>query len=158
MSWSFGDETGWMVGAGAFLAIALGVGWGVYVGSHRLFSMGSLDLGRPVSRRPSIVLGVLVGVSVFSSFYFTALSGFTRLDYRDGQLIMGYILPAHTVSVSFLEVMNVQEKPTYKGRWRLVLITDIHGSYESALSWQADVHQVAEWLRREMRQPSLTPR
>jgi hypothetical protein len=71
---------------------------------------------------------------------------------------LGYILPARTVSVSFLEGINVQEEPTYKGRWRLVLSTDMGGTYESALSWQADVHQAAEWLRREMRQPSLTPR
>lgn len=153
MSWSFGDETGWMIGAGVFCVIAFGIGWVVSEVAHRLRSMGSLDLGRPVSRWPSVVLGALIGVSVFSSFYFAALSGFTRLDYRDGELMLGYILPARTVSVPFVEVMNVQEEPAHKGRWRLRLMTDTHGSYESALASQADVHQVAEWLWREMRQP-----
>ena len=158
MSWSFGDETGWMIGAGVFWGIACGIGWGVSGITHGLLCRESLELGRPVSRKPSMILGALVGVAVFSLFYFSALSGFMQLDYRHGQLTMRYILPARTVVLPFIEVMNVQEVPEYKGRWRLVLSTDTGGTYESALSWQADVHQAAEWLRREMRQPSLTPR
>ena len=102
MSWSFGDETGWMIGAGVFFGIACGIGWAVY---------------------------------------------------QHGQLTMRYILPARTVVLPFIEVMNVQEVPEYKGRWRLVLITDTSGAYESAQASRADVQQAAEWLRRQMQQP-----
>ena len=153
MKWSFGDETGWMIGAGLFLLLSVLLGWAVYGITHRLLSMGSLDQGRAVSRRPSLLLGTLVGLAVFASFYLTSLSGFLRLEHQHGQLTMTYILPARTVILPFIEVMNVQAEPAYKGHWRLVLTTDTSGSYESALSSQADVQQAAEWLRREMQQP-----
>ncbi len=153
VSWSFGDETGWMIGAGVFCVIAFGIGWVVSEVAHRLRSMGSLDLSRPVSRKLSMALGALVGFAVFASFYFSALSGFMQLDYRQGQLTMRYILPERTVVLPFIEVMNVLEELAYKGQWRLVLITDTSGTYESALASRADVQQAAEWLRQEMRQP-----
>jgi hypothetical protein len=158
VSWSFGDEAGWMIGAGVFCVIAFGIGWGFSEIVHRLRRREALELGRPVSRKPSMILGVLVGVAVFALFYFTALSGFMQLDYHREQLSMRYILPARTVVLPFIEVMNVQEVPEHKGRWRLVLTTDTSGTYESALSWQADVYQAAEWLRREMRQLPSAPR
>ena len=153
MSWSFGDETGWMIGAGVFFGIACGIGWAVSEMTHRLLRREARGLGRPVSRKPGIILGVLLGVTVFSVFSFTALSGFMQLNYQHGQLTMRYILPARTVVLPFIEVMNVQEVPEYKGRWRLVLITDTSGAYESAQASRADVQQAAEWLRRQMQQP-----
>ena len=53
----------------------------------------------------------------------------------------------------FIEVMNVQEEPAFKGQWRLVVVTDTNGIYESALSSQADVHRAAEIIRQQMLQP-----
>lgn len=158
MSWTFGDPAGWMIGAGVFLGIACGIGWGASEITHRLRRREALDLGRPVSRKPSLIFGLLLGAAVFSLFYFTALSGFMELEYRQGQLTMRYILPARTVILPFIEVMNVQEVPEYKGRWRLVLTTDTSGSYESAQASRADVEQAAAWLRREMQQLPLTAR
>jgi len=58
------------------------------------------------------------------------------------------------VVLPFNEVMNVQEEPAFKGQWRLVLITDTSGTYESALTSQADVHQAVEWIQRQMREPN----
>ncbi len=115
--------------------------------------MGSLDQEQPAGRRVSIVLSILLTLGIFSTFYFTSLSGFSRLDLRDSHLTIQYSLPERTVVLPFIEVLNVQEESAFKGRWRLVLITDTSGVYESTLASQADVHRAGEFLKHQMVQP-----
>jgi len=48
----------------------------------------------------------------------------------------------------FSDLITVQEEgPAFKGRWRLVLITETSGTYENALTPQADVHRTGAFLR-----------
>lgn len=150
ISWTFGDPTGWMIGAGFFALISALLGWVVYGVSYRLLAMGSLDQAVPASHRSSIALGTVIGAVVFAGFYSTSLSGFSRLEFGHDLLTIRYILPERTVTLPFIEVMNVQEEPAFKGRWRLMLTTDTSGVYESVLASQADVHRAAETLRRQM--------
>ena len=91
---------------------------------------------------------------IFAAFYLTSLSGFSQLDYRAGQLTIHYMLPERTVVLPFIEVMNVQEEPAFKGRWRLVLTTDTSGMYESVLASYDEVRHAGEWVKRQMRQPN----
>ena len=153
LSWSFGDSMGWAIACGFFLFFSTAVGWLVYSLSYRLLSMGSLDQGQRASRRPGVILGMLVALVIFAAFYLTSLSGFSQLEYRGGQLTIQYILPERTVILPFIEVMNVQEEPAFKDRWRLVLTTDTSGTYESALASQIDVRRAGEWLRQQMHRP-----
>ena len=153
LSWSFGDPTGWAIVCGLFLSFSTAVGWGVCGISYHFLSMGSLDQRQRASCRPCVVLGGLTALIIFAAFYFTSLRGFPQLDYRTGQLTIHYMLPERTVVLPFIEVMNVQEVPAFKGQWRLVVVTDTSGIYESALSSQADVNRAAELLRRQMVRP-----
>ncbi|MBY0249402.1 MAG: hypothetical protein K2Q17_17240 [Nitrospiraceae bacterium] len=152
-SWSFGDPTGWAIACGVFLMLSIGLGWAVYGISYRLLTMGSLDRRDQVRRWPSAMGGFLVALVIFSMLYATSLSGFLQLDYRNGQLAIHYTLPSRTVMLPFIEVMNVQEAPAFKGRWRLVLTTDTSGTHESALASYDEVRQAGAWIRRQMRQP-----
>jgi hypothetical protein len=153
MSWSFGDPIGWAIAFGFFGLFSVGIGWLVYALSRRLFSVESLEHGPSAGWRISVALGSLLALGIFSAFYFTSLSGFSRLEFRHDQLTVRYILPERTVALPFIKVLSVQEEPAFKGRWRLVLITDTHEVYESMLASQTDVHQAAEVLRQQMGRP-----
>jgi hypothetical protein len=153
MSWSFGDPTGWMVGCLFFGLISLVLGGLVYGVSSRLTSMGSLDEPRQASRRPSVVLGCLMAIGIFSALYVTSLSGYSQLELRNGHLTIHYMLPESTVVLPFIEVMHVQEEPAFKGQWRLVLTTETSRTYESVLASPSDVHRAGEFLRQLMTQP-----
>jgi hypothetical protein len=115
--------------------------------------MGSLDQEQRASRQTSVVLGILVALPIFFALYFTSLSGFSQLDLRDGQLTFRYILPERTVVLPFSEVINVQEEPAYKGRWRLVLATETNGTYESVQASRIDVRRAGDFLRQQIAQP-----
>jgi hypothetical protein len=154
LSWSFGDPTGWMIACILFLLWSGVIGLGVYGLSHRLLSMGSLDQEQRASRQPSVILGTVIAIAMFSALYFTSLSGFSQLDLRNDQLTFRYILPERTTVLAFSEVATVQEEPAYKGRWRLVLTTETSGTYESALASHADVRRAGDFLRERMAQPS----
>lgn len=154
LSWTFGDQTGWLIGAGFFTLLAMLLGWGVYGVSYRLLAMGSLDQSVPASRRGSVVLGLIIGVGVFVMFAMTSLSGFAQLMLQNGTLTIQYRWTGQTVVLPFIEVMNVQEEPAFKGQWRLVVVTDTNGIYESALASRTDVQEAAESLRRQMQHPT----
>jgi hypothetical protein len=152
-SWTFGDPTGWTIACALFLLWSGVVGLGVYGISYRLLTMGSLDQEQRAGRQTSVVLGTLVALPIFFALYFTSLSGFSRLDFRDGQLTLRYILPERNMVLPFSEVMNVQEEPAFKSRWRLVLTTETSGTYESALASRMDVRRAGDFLRQQMAQP-----
>ena len=154
LTWSLGDPTGWTIVFILFLLWSGVVGLAVYRISYHLLSMGSLDQEQKARRRTSLVLGKLVAFGIFSFIYFTILSGFSRLDLQDGQLTFRYIPPERTMVLWFSDVITVQEGPVFKGRWRLVLITETSGTYESALTPQADVHWTGAFLRQQLTQPS----
>ena len=153
MSWTFGDPIGWIVGCLVFGPFSLILGAGVYGISFRLVRMGSLDESRQASRRPSVVLGCLMAIGIFSALYVTSLSGFSQLEFRNGHLTIQYMLPERTMVLPFIEVMRVQEEPAFKGQWRLVLTTETKGTYESVLASQMDVHEAGEFLRKQMALP-----
>jgi hypothetical protein len=152
-SWAFGDPTGWTIACVLFLLWSGVVGLGVYGISYRLLTMGSLDQEQRAGRQTSVVLGILVALAIFLALYSTSLSGFSQLDLRDGQLTFRYILPERTMVLPFSEVINVQEEPAYKSRWRLVLTTETSGTYESALASRTDVHRAGDFLRDQIAQP-----
>ena len=152
-SWSFGDPTGWTIACVLFLLWSGLVGLGVSSISYRLLSMGSLDQKLRASRRASGILGTGIALAMFSTLYVASLSGFTQLELRNDQLTLRYILPERTRALSFSEVVNVHEEPAYKDRWRLIVITDSSGTYESALSFGMEVHKAGDFLRQQMVQP-----
>ena len=154
ISWSFGDPSGWMIACAFFVLLSGTIGGGLYALSYRLLMMGSLDQEQKASPRTSVVLGTLVALAIFSALYGTSLSGFSRLDLSDDRLTIHYILPERTVVLPFSEILNVQEEPAYKGRWRLALTTDTGGSYESALAFRGDVHRAGVFLKEQMAQPA----
>ena len=153
MTWTFGDPIGWMVGCLFFGLLSLILGGGVYGVSYRLTRMGSLDESSQASRRPSVVLGCLMAIGIFSALYVTSLSGFSQLEFRNGHLTIQYMLPERTTVLPFLEVMHVQEEPAFKGQWRLVLTTETSGTYESVLASRTEVHKAGEFLRQQMAFP-----
>lgn len=153
MSWTFGDPIGWMVGCLFFGLFSLILGGGVYGISFRLARMGSLDESRQASRRPSVVLGCLMAIGIFSALYVTSLSGFSQLEFRNRHLTIQYMLPERTMMLPFIEVMRVQEEPAFKGQWRLVLTTETSGTYESVLASRTEVHKAGEFLRQQMALP-----
>src|SRR5512138_15540 len=152
-SWSFGDPTGWTIGCALFVLLSGTIGGGVYALSYRLLMMGSLDQEEKASPRLSIVLGTLVALAIFSALYLTSLSGFSRLDLHDGRLTIHYILPNRTVVLPFSKILSVQEESAYKGRWRLALIAESGGTYESALAFRDDVHRAGTFLNKQIAQP-----
>lgn len=152
-TWSFGDPTGWTVACVLFSLWSGVVGLGVYGISYRLLTMGSLDQEQRAGRQTSVVLGTLVALTIFSALYFTSLSGFSQLDLRDDQLTVRYILPERTTILPISEVINVQEEPAYKGRWRLVFTTETSGTFESALASRTDVRKAGDFLRQQLAQP-----
>ena len=154
LTWSLGDPTRWTIVFILFLLWSGVVGLAVYRISYRFLSMGSLDQEQKARRRTSLVLGTLVAFGIFSIIYFTSLSGFSQLDLQDGQLTFRYIPPERTMVMPFSDVITVQEGPAFKGRWRLVLITETSGTYESALTPQADVHRTGAFLRQQLTQHS----
>jgi len=103
------------------------------------------------------MLGTVIALAIFSALYVASLSGFTQLELRNDQLTLRYILPERTRALSFSEVVNVHEEPAYEGRWRLIVITDSSGTYESALSFGMEVHKAADFLRQQMVQPYSLP-
>lgn len=152
MSWSFGNPTGWIIGCLFFGLLSLGLGGLVYGIAFRLTRMGSLDEPRQANRRPSVVLGCLMAIGIFSVLYVTSLSGFSQLEFRNGQLTIQYMLPERTVELPFIDVMTVQEEPAFKSQWRLVLTTETSGAYESVLASRSDVHKAGEYLRQKLGQ------
>ena len=82
MSWSFGDDTGWMIGEGFFLAFSLAIGWAAYGVSSRFLAIGSLDQSVPRSRRGSVLLDRIIGGGVFVMLAMTSLSGFAQLMFK----------------------------------------------------------------------------
>lgn len=84
----------------------------------------------------------------------TSLSGFAQLMFRNSTLTIQYRWTGQAVVLPFIEVMDIREEPAFKRQWRLVVVTDTNGIYESALASQEDVHRAAEWLRRQMVHPT----
>ena len=157
LSWSFGDPSGWSVACVLFLLWSGVVGAGIYSISYRFLNMGSLDQEQRPSRRMSVLLGTVIGLGIFSALYLTSLSGFSHLDLEGGQVTIHYILPERTTVLAFGDVINVQEEPAYKGRWRLVLSTETSRTYESALASRTEVHTAGDFLRQQMVQPYFLP-
>lgn len=152
-SWTFGGQTGWMIGGGFFALLSSGIGWAVYGLFSKLRTMGSLGQSSTVSRRGGVILGVFVGGSVFAMLALTSLSGFARLTLQEGSLTIQYRWTGQEVVLPFIEVMDIREEPAFKGQWRLVVVTDTKGIYESALSSPTIVRAAAELLRAKMTQP-----
>ena len=150
MTWSFGDPTGWTIACILFFVWSSLIGLGIHAISYRLLTMGFLDQTERPSRRVSVTLGTVVAMAVFSALYYTSLRGFTQLDLRDDELTFRYILPDRTTSLPFYNVTTVQEEPAHKSQWRLILITDSSGTFESVLASRREVHQAGNILREQL--------
>lgn len=158
MSWSFGDPAGWTLACMLFLLWSSVLGLAIYSISYRLLTMASLDQTEQPSRRVSVTLGVVVAIAVFTALYVTTLSGFTRLDLRDGELTFRYSLPDRAVSLPLNDVVTVKEEPAHKSQWRLILTSDSSETFESALSSRVEVHKAGNFLREQMvARPSPQP-
>ncbi len=153
MSWSFGDQAGWMMAGSFFALLSSGIGWVVYGLFFQLRTMGSLGQSGTVSRREGVIIGIVVGGSVFAMLALTSLSGFARLTLQEAHLTIQYRWTGQEVVLPFLEVMDVREEPAFKGQWRLVVATDTKRIYESALSSPTVVRAAVKILRTKMTQP-----
>ena|ERR1051326_1033202 len=108
-----------------------------------------------------VLLSGAIGGGVYAlsyRLYVTSLSGFSRLELRDGRLSIHYILPNRTVVLPFSEILSVQEESAYKGRWRLAIIAETGETYESALAFRDDVHRAGTFLKKQIAQPDALSR
>ncbi|WP_224371927.1 hypothetical protein [Hyalangium versicolor] len=71
---------------------------------------------------------------LFGPLFATTLQGFYRVELLDDEVRLHYLFPAHTVTVSRLELTDAERVPSHKGRWHLRLRTQQGDTYQSSLA------------------------
>lgn len=130
-----------------FLVLSLGISLAVYA-----------VLVRWAPRRPAFpdtssiqvpfaaLLSTAVFALLFGVLYASTLQGFYRVELLDDEVRLHYLFPAHTVTVSRLELTQAERVPAHKGRWHLRLRTFQGDTYQSALANDRAVLQSWEGL------------
>ena len=117
------------------LLFALGISLVIYAVLVRRPSRHALFLGGPTIPAPlaALLCAVVFGL-LFGAMYATTLQGFYRVELLDGEVRLHYLFPAHTVTLSRIELAQAERVPAHKGRWHLRLRTHQGVTYESALA------------------------
>ncbi len=80
--------------------------------------------------------------------YTSSLGGFYEASVSDGALRLEYLSPVWHQSLPLSDLVAVEGKPAFKGRWRLHLRTASGQCYESATSSPFAVDLAEQWLLR----------
>jgi hypothetical protein len=117
------------------LLLALGISLVIYAVLVRRPSRQGPFLGGPTLPAPlAAVLCTVVFGLVFGAMYGTTLQGFYRVELLDEEVRLHYLFPAHTVTLSRIELSQAERVPSHKGRWHLRLRTHQGLTYESTLA------------------------
>jgi len=117
------------------LLLALGISLGIYAVLVRRPSRHALFVDGPTIPAPlaALLCAVVFGL-LFGTMYVTTLQGFYRVELLDGEVRLHYLFPAHTVTLSRIELAQAERVPAHKGHWHLRLRTHQGVTYESALA------------------------
>lgn len=119
----------------ALLLLALVVSLGVYAALMRWPARPGPFQERLTLPAPlAAVLSLGVFWLLFGAMYVTTLQGFYRVELLEGEVRLHYLFPAHTVTLSRIELAQAERVPSHKGRWHLRLRTHQGATYESALA------------------------
>jgi hypothetical protein len=146
-SYELGSPSGATVAIVVFLLLSLGLAMGLYaVLVRRAQRHSAFHAGVTVQVPFAAVLSTAVFALLFGALYATTLEGFYRVELLDDAVRLHYLFPAHTVTVSRLELTQAERIPAHKGRWHLRLRTQQGDTYESALANDRAVLQSWEGL------------
>jgi hypothetical protein len=141
------STSGAMVAFIVFLSFSLGISMILYAllvrpGSRGSAFKGGMEIQVPVAALVSTgVFGLL-----FGALYATTLRGFHRVELLEDQVRLHYLFPAHTVTLSRLELTQAEHVPAHRGRGHLRLRTHEGATYQSALASERVVLQSWEGL------------
>jgi hypothetical protein len=118
-----------------FLLLSLGISLVLYAVILRRTARHALFQGGPTLPAPLAAL-LCAGVFglLFGAMYGTTLQGFYRVELLDGEVRLHYLFPAHTVTLSRIELVQAERVRAHKGRGHLRLRTHEGVTYESALA------------------------
>lgn len=134
-SYELGNPSGATVAFVAFLIISLGISMVLYAVLVRRAPRHSAF---PDTSSVQVPFAALICTAVFAllfgGMYATTLGGFYRVELLDDEVRLHYLFPAHTVTVSRLELTQAERIPGHEGRWHLRLHTYQGDTYQSALA------------------------
>ena len=118
-----------------FLILSLGISMVLYAVLVRPASRHSPFHGAPDIRVPvAALVSTVVFGSVFGALYATTLRGFYKVELLEDEVRLHYLFPAHTVTLSRLELTEAERVPSHRGRGHLLLRTHEGDTYQSALA------------------------
>lgn len=133
--YELGSPWGATVACVVFLTLSLGISLLIYAVLVRRSSRRKLFQGEPAIQVPfAALLSTGVFALLFGVLYATTLQGFYRVELLEDAVRLHYLFPAHTVTVSRLELTDAERIPVHKGRWHLRLRTQHGDTYQSALA------------------------
>jgi hypothetical protein len=133
--YELGSPSGATVAFVVFLILSLAISMALYVELVRRSERHSLFQTMSGIQVPfAALLSTGVFVLLFGALFATTLEGFYKVELLDDEVRLHYLFPAHTVSVSRLELSGAERVPSHKGRWHLRLRTQQGEMYESALA------------------------
>jgi hypothetical protein len=134
-SYELGSASGATVAFVVLLVLSLGISMVLYAALVRHSSRRASFQGEPAIQAPfAAILCTAVFALIFGAMYATTLQGFYRVELLGDEVRLHYLFPAHTVSVSRLELTQAERIPAHKGRWHLRLHTQQGATYQSALA------------------------
>ncbi len=134
-SYELGSPSGATVAFVVFLLLSLGISMVLYAVLVRRASRHSPFPDTAAIRVPfAAVFSTAVFALLFGALYATTLQGFYRVELLGDEVRLHYLFPAHTVTVSRLELAQAERIPAHKGCWHLRLHTHQGDTYQSALA------------------------
>jgi hypothetical protein len=143
-SFTFGSVSGTTFAFFFFLCMALFIGFAIYEllrnPAARRFG------GSPATRRTALIAGAALALAVFLAVYFSSLNGFYRLEVREDEFRMVFILPGRTRILQRGDIAGITSRPAYKTLWQLLLRTRSGDEFASARSDLARVRLAQQRL------------
>lgn len=134
-SYELGNPSRATVAFVVFLVLSLGISMVVYAVLVRRAPRPSTFPDTATIQVPfAALLSTAVFALLFGGLYATTLQGFYRVELLDDEVRLHYLFPAHTVTVSRLELNQAERIPVHEGRWHLRLHTFQGDTYQSALA------------------------
>jgi hypothetical protein len=153
-TFEFGSVSGSTFAFYCFLLLTAGIGWAVYHllihASARRWQFRTFGEAR---RLPAAGFGALLTAVLFATVYFSMLDGFYRMEVGGNELRLGYILPKRTLVLRRAEVSESVRRPSYKGRWVLVLYEKHGQNFESTPAGYVEVLKAWQHLNAYLQAP-----
>ena len=154
-TFTFGSASGITFAFYFFLLIGLLIGVAVYwLLGHPESRKERFRTWPSASRPAAALMGAGVALLVILGVYFSILAGFHRLEVRDDELRVVYILPQRTEVFRRAEIAEVRRMPGYRGMWRLELYTPAGRRVRSAQGGYATVRKACERVNAFLKPPS----